>query len=118
MQDRYALPTVKQYLSAIQALHDHLIVGHVLPANPAAPVRGLKHIVKQGKRWWLRLHEKGGRFHQVPAHHNAEAYLEVAGIWNEKGTPLWRSMTRDGTFIRNRGLPCRDIPSAATRGHN
>ena len=49
------------------------------------------------------LPEKGGSFHQVPAHHNAEAYLEVAGIWNEKGTPLWRSMTRDGTFIRTPG---------------
>ena len=49
------------------------------------------------------LPEKGGSFHQVPAHHNAEAYLEVTGIWNEKGTPLWRSMTRDGTFIRTPG---------------
>ena len=50
---------------------------------------------RQGKRWWLRLHEKGGKFHQVPAHHNAEeyldAYLEATGIGNEKGTPLWRS---------------------------
>ena len=131
MQDRYALPTVKQHLSAIRALLDHLVVGQTLPANPAVPVRSLKHIVKQaktpvfslseardlldsidlkkpsglrnrallatmvysfarvgtmvgmnvedyyqqGKRWWLRLHEKGGRFHQVPAHHDAEAYL-------------------------------------------
>ena len=61
---------------------------------------------RQGKRWWLRLHEKGGKFHQVPAHHNAEAYLdaylEVAGIGNEKGTPLWRSMRRDGNFSENR----------------
>ena len=61
---------------------------------------------RQGKRWWLRLHEKGGKFHQVPAHHNAEAYLdaylEVAGIGNEKGTPLWRSMRRDGSFSENR----------------
>ena len=22
-----------------------------------------------GKRWWLRLHEKGGKFHELPAHH-------------------------------------------------
>ena len=61
---------------------------------------------QQGKRWWLRLHEKGGRFHQVPAHHNAEeyldAYLEAAGIGSEKGTLLWRSMTTVGTFSRNR----------------
>ena len=23
----------------------------------------------QGKRWWLRLHEKGGKRHEVPASH-------------------------------------------------
>ena len=49
MQDRYALPTVKQHLSAIQGLLDHLVVGHVLPANPATPVRGPKYVFKQGK---------------------------------------------------------------------
>lgn len=28
---------------------------------------------QQGKRWWFRLHEKGGKRHEVPAHQNAEA---------------------------------------------
>ena len=23
----------------------------------------------QGKRWWVRLHEKGGKQHEMPAHH-------------------------------------------------
>jgi hypothetical protein len=23
-----------------------------------------------GRRYWFRLHEKGGKFHEVPAHHN------------------------------------------------
>jgi site-specific recombinase XerC len=32
---------------------------------------------QNGKRWWLRLHEKGGKFHEVPAHHNPEAYLDA-----------------------------------------
>jgi hypothetical protein len=27
---------------------------------------------QSGKRWWIRLHEKGGKRHEVPAHHNAE----------------------------------------------
>ena len=44
--------------------------------------RGL--LSRKGKRWWLRLHEKGGKFHEVPAHHKAEdyldAYIEAAGI--------------------------------------
>lgn len=162
MQERHALPTVKQHLSALRALFDYLVVGQVLPQNPAVPVRGPKYVVKhgktpvlspaearslldsidlarpsgirdrallatmvysfarvgavismnvedyyqQGKRWWLRLHEKGGKFHQVPAHHNAEeyldAYLEAVGIAGEKGTPLWRSMTKGGAITPNR----------------
>jgi len=48
-----------------------------------------------GKRWWLRLHEKGGKFHEVPVHHKAEAYLDAylvaAGIAGDKKTPLFRS---------------------------
>jgi integrase/recombinase XerD len=49
---------------------------------------------QQGKRWWLRLQEKGGKQHEVPVHHNAEEYLDAyiaaAGIEKEKGSPLWR----------------------------
>lgn len=54
----------------------------------------------EGKRWWLRLHEKGGKLHQVPAHHAAEealdAYLRAVGIRGERRTPLFRSMDRQG----------------------
>ena len=32
---------------------------------------------QNGKRWWFRLHEKGGKRHEVPAHHNAEAYIQA-----------------------------------------
>ena len=53
---------------------------------------------RQGKRWWLTLHEKGGKRHQVPAHHQAEAYLDAyldaAGIWNETKTPLFRAINQ------------------------
>ena len=27
-----------------------------------------------GRRFWIRLHEKGGKFHEVPAHHKAETH--------------------------------------------
>lgn len=51
-----------------------------------------------GKRWWFRLHEKGGKFHEVPAHHKAEeyvdAYLEAAGMMFGKWDPLFRSVDR------------------------
>ena len=49
----------------------------------------------KGKRWWVRLHEKGGKRHEMPAHHNLEAYLDAymhaAGLFEAKGTPLFRS---------------------------
>jgi site-specific recombinase XerD len=144
--------TVKQHLAALRMLFDWLVTGQVLRMNPAASVRGPRHVVKRGKtpvlaaedtrrlfdaidvttliglrdraflgvmvysfarvgavvgmrvgdyyqngkRWWLRLHEKGGKFHEVPAHHTAEAYLdeylESAGIGGDKKGPLFRTM--------------------------
>jgi site-specific recombinase XerD len=40
----YSAPTVKQRLAAIRKLFDWLIVGQVMDQNPAAPVRGPRHI--------------------------------------------------------------------------
>ena len=126
-------PTVKQHLAAIRMLFDWLVTGQIIAMNPAASVRGPKHVVKrgktpvldtdqarrlldsidtaklsglrdraliavmvfsfarvsaavslrvedyypEGKRWRFRFHEKGGKLHQVPAHHTAEAYLDA-----------------------------------------
>jgi integrase/recombinase XerD len=48
-----------------------------------------------GKRWWIRLQEKGGKHHEMPAHHKLEQYLDeyldAAGIWDAGKTPLFRS---------------------------
>lgn len=55
---------------------------------------------QDGKRWWFRFREKGGKQHQVPAHHTAEAYLDAyllaASIGEEKKSPLFQSVTRLG----------------------
>ena len=49
----------------------------------------------RGKRYWISLHEKGGKFHRLPVHHLAEEYLDAyllaACIGDEKKSPLWRS---------------------------
>ena len=42
-------PTVKQRLAAIRMLFDWLVIGQVVPVNPAASVRGPSHSVKRGK---------------------------------------------------------------------
>jgi len=53
---------------------------------------------QKGRRKWLRFHEKGGKYHEMPAHHNVEDYLEdyleAAGIADEKKKPLFRTFTR------------------------
>lgn len=171
----HAAPTVKQHLASIRMLCDWLVVGQVLPHNPAASVRGPRHVVKKGKtlvllakqarelldsipitqmdektgvetpslvglrdraliavmiysfarvsavvnmnvedywqngkRWWLRLHEKGGKHHEVPAHHIAEdyvdAYLHAAGIAGELKSPLFRSADRNTGRLTTRRL--------------
>ena len=41
-------PTVKQHLAAIRMLCDWLVVSQVLSVNPAAAVRGPKHVVTKG----------------------------------------------------------------------
>ena len=47
-QERSA-PTVKQQLAAIRHLFDWLVVGQVVPLNPAASVRGPAHSARKGK---------------------------------------------------------------------
>ena len=147
----YSKPTVKQHLAAVRMCFDWLVVGQILPMNPASSVRGPSYVIKRGKtpvltteearqlldsidtttavglrdraligvmvysfarvsavvgmkvedyyqngkRCWIRLHEKGGKFHEVPAHHNAEAYLDAyiraAAITEDNRSPLFRS---------------------------
>ena len=49
LQEKHGAPGVKQQLAAVRMLFDWLVTGQVLPMNPAAAVRGPKHIVKTGK---------------------------------------------------------------------
>jgi site-specific recombinase XerD len=49
----------------------------------------------QGRRGWVRLHEKGGKRHEMPCHHNLEGYLDdyiaAAGIADDRKGYLFRS---------------------------
>lgn len=49
LTQEYSAPTVKQHLAAIRMLFDWMVTGGKLPMNPAASVRGPKHVVKTGK---------------------------------------------------------------------
>ena len=158
-------PSVKQQLAAIRHLFDWLVIGQVVPANPAASVRGPRHVVRVGKtpvlepaearslldsidattpaglrdralislmvysfarigaavgmkvedvftqnrRLWVRLHEKGGKDHAMPCHHNLEqallAYLEGNGVENSPKDPLFRTIGRGTGQLTRTSLP-------------
>src|SRR3954452_8508813 len=49
LQENHGAPGVKQQLAAVRMLFDWLIIGQVLPMNPAAAVRGPTHVGKTGK---------------------------------------------------------------------
>jgi site-specific recombinase XerD len=157
--------TTKQSLAAIRMLFNWLVIGQVVPSNPAAAVSGPTYSIKKGKtmvlsaadtrtllnsidtshvvglrdralialmvysfarvgavvqmrvedyypngkRYWIRLHEKGGKFHEVPAHHTAEeyldAYIEAAGI---------RMMTRGRSFVHREGRAVNSLIGHST----
>ena len=57
----------------------------------AAVAMRVEDYYPKGKRWWVRLHEKGGKRHEMPAHHNLEAYLDAyikaAGVGDDGKAP-------------------------------
>jgi site-specific recombinase XerD len=52
----------------------------------------------QGRRGWVRLHEKGGKEHEAPCHHKLEVlldqYIAAAGIAGDGDKPLFRTTGR------------------------
>ena len=159
----------------IRMLFDWLVVRQVVPVNPAASVRGPKHVVRRGKtpvldpsearqlldsislhrisglrdraligvmiysfarvgavvslqvqdvywqqrRLWLVLHEKGGKRHAMPCHHNLEAYLldymEAAGIKRDPASPLFRTIGRGGSTLSGRPMVQADVWATVRR---
>ncbi|MGZ3471610.1 MAG: tyrosine-type recombinase/integrase [Isosphaeraceae bacterium] len=85
-------------VSDIVGLRDRALIGTmVFSFARISTVLGMKveDYYQNGKRWWIRLHEKGGKFHEVPANHKSEAYLDAylqaAGIAGDPKAPLFRS---------------------------
>jgi site-specific recombinase XerD len=169
LQGSISKPSVKQHLAAIRMLFDYLVVGQVVPFNPASSVRGPKYVAKkgetpvlsaeeardlldsiptttvvglrdraliglmvytfarvgaavamnvedcypQGRRSWVRLHEKGGKRHEMPAHHNLDTYLaaniEAAGIAEDKKGPLLRTTVRKTKMLTRKHMAQADM---------
>jgi integrase/recombinase XerD len=90
--------------ATLVGLRDRALIGVMLytfARVSAVTATRLEDYFQQGKRWWLRLHEKGGKRHEVPAHYTAEAYLdaylEASGLdpVRDKARPLFQTLNRE-----------------------
>jgi site-specific recombinase XerD len=84
--------------TSIVGLRDRAVIGlmvYTFARVGALVAMNVEDYYPQGKRWWVRLHEKGGKLHDIPAHHKLEefldAYLDAAGLWEQKRGPLFRT---------------------------
>jgi site-specific recombinase XerD len=105
-QARMLLDSIKT--DSIIGLRDRAILGlmcYTFARVSASVNMKAEDYFQNGKRWWFRLHEKGGKRHEVPAHHNAEAYMDAylaaAGIGEEKKAPLFRSVDKHRALTVN-----------------
>ncbi len=67
LQHEVSAPSVKQQLAAIRMLFNWLVTGQIMPTNPAAAVRGPKHVVKTGKTPVLEAAEWRTLLDTIPA---------------------------------------------------
>ncbi len=102
-------------ITTLTGLRDRALIGiMVFSFARVSAVVGMNvgDYFQKSKRWWFRLHEKGGKYHEVPAHHKAEEYIDeylaIAGITDEKKAPLFRSANRR-RMLTDRRLDRREV---------
>ena len=69
----------------------------------------VEDVFVQKRRLWVRLHEKGGKRHEMPCHHNLEAYLHAyvdgCGLADDPKGALFRTIGRGTGQLSETPLP-------------
>jgi integrase len=91
-----AIPT-----DTVVGLHDRALIGlmiYTFARVSAAVNMNVKDVYQKQETLWVRLHEKGGKHHEMPCQHNLKdwlrEYIEAAGIGTDKYGPLFRTVDR------------------------
>ncbi|WP_026358869.1 tyrosine-type recombinase/integrase [Aureimonas ureilytica] len=107
----------RQLLDAIDVttpigLRDRALIGLMVYSFArigAALGMRVEDVYVQNRRLWVRLHEKGGKRHEMPCHHNLEgylhAYMEGTGIAEDRKGPLFRTIGRGTGQLTRTPLP-------------
>jgi len=75
----------------------------------AALAMSVEDAYVQNRRLWVRLHEKGGKRHEMPCHHNLEeyllAYIDGCDLREDRKGPLFRTIGRKTKRLTATPLP-------------
>ena len=75
----------------------------------AAVAMKVEDVYVQNRRLWVRLHEKGGKRHEMPCHHNLEvyihAYIDGCGLGSDPKGALFRTIGRGTGVLTTTPLP-------------
>ena len=78
----------------------------------AAEKMRVEDVYVQGGRRWVRLHEKGGKRHEMPCHHKLEEYLneyiQAAGIGDDPKGFLFRTTQGQSGYLTKRAMSQAD----------
>jgi site-specific recombinase XerD len=81
------------------------VMGYTFARVSAVVTLRVEDYFQQGRRSWMRLHEKGGKRHEVPCHHSLDEYLdawiEAAKIGDDKKGPMFRSFKKGNKLTTN-----------------
>jgi len=101
--------------SSVMGLRDRALIAlmaYTFARVGAALAMKVEDYFIQGRRGWVRLHEKGGKRHEVPAHHNLdeyiEAYIKVAGLHGDPKGLLFRTVAGKTGRLTTRPLSQAD----------
>lgn len=72
----------------------------------------VEDVYVQNRRLWVRLHEKGGKRHEMPCHHNLEtylhAYIDGCRLADDSQGALFRTIGRGTGELTTTPLPQAD----------
>jgi len=105
--------------STVSGLRDQALLGvmvYTFARIGAVLAMDVQDYYQAGRRMLFRLQEKGGKHHEMPAHHTAIEYMEayLAALGAEEG-PLFRSINRRRNGYTERRLDRREALAMVKR---
>jgi site-specific recombinase XerD len=99
-------------VSTPMGLRDRALIGLMVYSFArvgAALAMRVEDVFVQNRRLWVRLHEKGGKRHEMPCHHNLDeylhAYLDGCALAGDRKGPLFRTIARGTGQLSRTPLP-------------